>query len=646
MPLLFLRCAPAPEIALPSDTPVVLISIDTLRSDRLPAYGYAGIETPHLDELAVDGVTFERVYAPQPLTLPSHATMFTGLRPPGHGVRDNLGFRLDEAQETLAERLLEAGYRTAGVVSSMVLRRRTGIAQGFEVYRDDMRGGESRAASRVFSERPGNLSTSRAIEWLRALDRRAGFFLFLHLNEPHTPYNAPDPFAGRYPDPYDAEIAFADSLVGELIAELRTLDLYESALIVVTSDHGEGLGDHVEQEHGLLLYRETLQVPLLVKLPAGQLAGRRVSEPAGLIDLMPTLLGLLGRADPALPGRNLFDPPGRREASPLYGETFFGRNQYGWSELRSVIRDDLHYIAAPRPELYDLANDPGEQLDLLGEREVPEDMLAFLAAVGAGLDSPGESDAETRERLASLGYVGRTDPTSSGGPDPKDHIADAVELWESMRSIGRDENLGAERRALELLQKLGVRNETLYRLIANNLMSAGRPRVALEVLQRLSESNDPATLQLTGQVATTLGRLELAAGVFERILEIDPAYAEAHMGAGIVLLAADRPADAAPHLRRAVELDPGLAESWNGLGAVEASRGDWEAAARHWRRALEIDAELADAWFNLGLCEERLGNRAAAVAALQRYAGMVGGERREEALVRLRRLAAAKPAER
>ncbi|HTQ80365.1 MAG TPA: sulfatase, partial [Thermoanaerobaculia bacterium] len=271
--------------------PLILISIDTLRSDHLPAYGYKGVETPAIDALRKDALLCERAYSHYPMTLPSHASILSGLLPTQHGVRDNVGYPLDgERHPTLAHLLKAAGYETGGAVSTYVLRRATGIASGFDFYDDtiEMQGGERLDDL----QRPGAETVKRGLNWLRGRTAKP-FFFFLHLYEPHAPYTPPEPFRSRYKaSPYDGEIATADAVVGDFLSELKRLGIYDRAAIVLLSDHGEGLSDHGERQHGIFLYRETLQVPLLLKLPGSAQAGGRITVPAELIDVAPTLLGL------------------------------------------------------------------------------------------------------------------------------------------------------------------------------------------------------------------------------------------------------------------------------------------------------------------------------------------------------------------
>ena len=285
-----LACATEDTASTDGSPPIVIISIDTLRSDRLPVYGYGEVETPAIDALAQDSILFERAYTHVPLTLPAHASLFTGLLPGEHGVRDNAGYRLDtEGRPYLPRQLSELGYRTGGAVSSFVLRSATGLGRHFDVYDDRI----ISPGSELEAERDGASTLDSIRPWVRSASEQP-FLLFLHLYEPHTPYRPPEPYASRYSSAYDGEIAAADRVVGDLIDELRKLGVYDRAAIVLLSDHGEGLGDHGEQEHGVLLYREVLQIPLLLKLPRSERAGTSIATPVALIDVAPTLLELAG----------------------------------------------------------------------------------------------------------------------------------------------------------------------------------------------------------------------------------------------------------------------------------------------------------------------------------------------------------------
>jgi len=603
--------APSGGAAAPS---IVLVSIDTLRSDRLPSYGYAAGSTPSLDAFAGHATLFEHAYSSCPLTLPSHATILTGLDPPDHGVRDNRAFALDETHVTLAERLQANGYRTAGFVSSMVLRRSTGIARGFDSWDDGMDGD----TSRTFAQRRGDQTVARAIDWL---DRRRDdpFFLFVHLYDPHSPYAAPEPWNGRFDDPYDAEIAWTDTLIGRLLDALAERGLYEKAMILIVSDHGEGLGDHIETEHGLLLYRETLQVPLIVKYP-DQAGGERRRDPVGLVDVMPTVLDIVGDTVPDLPGRSLRLPaPG--SARGLYAETFFPRYQYGFSPLRSAIRGNLHFIEAPRPELFDLDADPAERSNLMHTRSAPPSLVAVLDAAGNGREVRVEISAEEQEQLASLGYVGGAETGATDGPlaDPKDRVAEVEELFRLVDAVGKRPDPTAELRLVELIENLGVRNESLSRSVANNLLLAGRAEAAARVLAPFAASDRIETRILLGQTATTTGAFDAAERHFRSILAIDGEHAGAKLGLGILFLSAGRADRARPWLEQALAQDPSLAEGWNALAVIHASSESWTPAIEAWRRAIEIDPALADAWYNLALAYEKTGRADLAADARRQF---------------------------
>ncbi|HEY2324415.1 MAG TPA: sulfatase, partial [Thermoanaerobaculia bacterium] len=281
-----------PALQFPN-VPVILISVDTLRADHLPAYGYTGVATPNIDALRRDGTLFRNAYATVPMTLPSHVTMLTGLLPPEHGVRDNVGFRFDsKAHPSIASVLRNAGYATGGFISSYVLRGGTGLADAFDFYEDSI---EGRPGARfVDYQRPGNVTATLAEKWVDAREDKP-FFLFFHIYEPHVPYDPPEPFRSRYAAvPYDGEIAAADAVVGSLIDHLKQRGIYDRAIILFVSDHGEGLGDHGEKQHSILVYRELIHVPLIVKLPHNVRAGAEVREPATLADLFATVTALVG----------------------------------------------------------------------------------------------------------------------------------------------------------------------------------------------------------------------------------------------------------------------------------------------------------------------------------------------------------------
>ncbi len=434
--------------ALPR-APIILVTIDTLRADRLPAYGYRGVETPAIDALRRDGVLFENAYSHCPLTLPSHVSLLTGLLPPGHGVRDNLGYRLDAAKHpTLAARLRAAGYATGAAVSAWVLRPETGLGDGFDSY-GAVPGRTDGAGSVAELQRPGRETVAVALDFVAA-HRGQPFFLFVHLYEPHAPYVPPSPQKERWGTTYEGEIAAADEAVGALVAGLKKQGAYDEAFVVLTSDHGEGLGDHGEEEHGILLYRETLQVPLIVKRPRGTARGASVGRAVGLVDVLPTLTEAIGIAPPpGVAGRSLFAASAAPAA--VYSETYYPEIHLGWSALHSLLDDRYHLIDGPRPELFDLARDPLEKTDLA--RQATATVTAMSRELGTrrgDFRAPDAVGAAEREKLQALGYLagGAGDPAVKGPrANPRDHIA-------AREDMKRAVALGAQGKITEAVQAL------------------------------------------------------------------------------------------------------------------------------------------------------------------------------------------------
>ena len=423
--------------------PVVLVCVDTLRADRLPVYGYRKVETPALDALRADSVLFEKAYAHVPLTLPSHASVFTGLEPGMHGVLDNAGYRLPAGEPTLADLLKARGYATGGAISAAVLASRSGIARGFDFWEEKVEA-KGPVSMLDFVERPGRETASLLLDWLRPHARKP-FLAFLHVYEPHAPYAAPEPFSSRGADPYDGEVAAADAVVGAFLDELKRLGVYDRAIVVFFSDHGEGLGDHGEQQHGIFLYRESIQVPLLLKLPGGALAGKSVASPVQLSDVFTTVGDLLGpEGFPARPGTLSLSglaAGGAASDRRVFAENYSPRIRLGWSELRALVSEKYHYVEAPTPELYDVENDPA-QLENLAPEKPPElrAMVVETERRRTPLRAPEAVDPETAAKLRSLGYLTGSADDSGPRPDPKaaigslEKLRSAVELHQGGRS--------------------------------------------------------------------------------------------------------------------------------------------------------------------------------------------------------------------
>lgn len=484
-----------------ADVPVFVISIDTLRADHLPLYGYAKGSTPALDAFRRDGILFQNAYSHVPLTLPSHASLFTGMLPYEHGVRNNLGYTLDAAKPTIASLLKANGYETGGSVSSFVLRKDTGIATGFDFYDDYMT--HSPLESATSWQRDGELSRQALAKWLEST-KSARVFGFLHLYEPHSPYTPPAEFAANR-DPYDGEIAYADAIVGRFLEDLKRRGLYDSALIVILSDHGEGLGDHGEKEHGIFVYREAIHVPLLVKLPKQQRQGETVARNVGLTDVLPAIAEVTGLSN-APHGVSLLaaDAPAARN---VYSESYYARLQYGWHELKSFVAPDVHYIDAPRVELYRHASDAAEKNNVAGEhrREVAafREQLRVIEAAHPFAE-PKVADPEDEKKLMALGYVGSSASSSGSLADPKDKLG-VLGVFASATDhfrLGRYAQSASEMEALmrdnpdftsgwgllaQSYRKLG-RHEQAYQALKTQMnQTPGNAQVALAIADLLME---------------------------------------------------------------------------------------------------------------------------------------------------------------
>ena len=649
---------------------VLLVTIDTLRADVLGhAGGPRGI-SPHLDRLAAAGRTYPRAYAHAVLTLPSHASILTGLYPHQHGVRDNSGYRLGGV-DTLAGRLAAEGFATAAFVAAFPLDARFGLDRGFEVYDDRY---PDRGEADVFglAERPGGEVVAAATAWWRENGERRRF-LWVHLFEPHHPYQPAPRHAGRFPHPYLGEVATTDDLLAPL------LDLVQvapggsarpdpSALVVVTSDHGEALGDHGEMTHGLFAYDSTLRVPLIVHGPGFGGTGVEPAVDRRLarhVDLVPTVLDAVGAAPaPELPGRSLLAPAAGGETS--YFEALHAALNLGWAPLRGVIDGDagLKYVELPLPELYDLGNDPGERRNLLATRRRDAGRLdAALPAEAPWPPAKGAVAGGTADALAGLGYLaGAAAPrrTYTAEDDPKRLVELDRRMHRMHRHFAAGELAAAERDAravlaqrgdmeaawsflaqvllqrgrtadalavMEEAQRRGAASPALLRQRGLALVWLGRAGEAVELLTPLvsggsdggASAGDPAALNALGVALVEAGRAGEAVAVLERVFHRDPGDARAHETLSMAHLALGRWSEAEAAARSALAADPGRVHAWNNLGVALYRRGDGAGALDAWRHAVEIEPSAYDTLYNLGVKAAELGRPGLARAALERF---------------------------
>jgi arylsulfatase A-like enzyme/Tfp pilus assembly protein PilF len=579
---------------------VLLVTIDTLRADRLGSYGWADARTPVLDALARRGVRFARAYASAPITLTSHATILTGRYPPGHGGRHN-GVAMRAEPPVLAARLKEAGFHTAAFVSAFPLDRRFGLARGFDVYDDEL----PRAADgRPANERPGSLTIDRALAWLRSRPAPARLFVWVHLFEPHAPYGTPAAGGASASQRYDGEIATADREIGRLLDAWPALD---RTLVVATADHGEAFGEHGETGHSIFVYDATLHVPLIVAGP-GAIPGAVIDAPVTLADLAPTIAGWLGvpALDPdGIDVRPLLDgvPPASRA---LYAESFAPLLDFGWAPLRSLRRDGLKVIAAPRPELYDLAADPNEERNVIEARsDVARGLLAQVDRIsGPSLPAgPTAADPDALARLRALGYAGGgAGPADGARPDPKDRI----DIASSMAEVTSGELQGpaAERALADVLRK--------------------------------DPGNVQAHLRL-GYLLSGSARCPQAEPHFEAAIAAGLPSADAHLGLALCLARRGARADALAALRAGRGVEPGNPVVDANIGLLELESDRVGPAIEALRAALARDADLHEARFALARALARAGDREAArreaTVLLERLPGSAPQRREVERLL-------------
>jgi arylsulfatase A-like enzyme/tetratricopeptide (TPR) repeat protein len=625
---------------------VILISIDTCRADYLSCYGYSRKTTPNIDAIADAATLFENVISPVPLTLPAHCSMMTGTIPPHHGVHDNDNDWLNGSNVTLAEVLKENGFATAAFVSTFVLDSQYAIDQGFDTYYDNFDPQPSRLG--VY-ERRADLTTRLTLDWLDShSDDR--FFLFVHYYDPHTAYEPPEPFASKFSDNlYAGEIAYTDHYIGNLIEKLKSLGIFDSSLVIITSDHGEMLGEHGEDEHGYFIYQSALKVPLIFKLP-GQRKPQRVKEAVGLVDIAPTVCSLLGIAPPEpLHGRDLSVYLRGDTISPqhrfIYAESLYP-TKYGGNSLLAVVGDRYKYIQTTRPELYGLELDPAESENLILlrpdlARMLREQLKQTLEESVRKLksDAGPAPDEETIRRLESLGYV--TGPVSEEfdfdkeKQDPKD-LLDFYMSTTRVNRLMKRQNLDEARALCEQLLLQRPDYHGIHRTLGKIAALKGETQKAMPYMLRSLQLN-PNQLDLHNHLAMILasqnrhaeaidhltksvalnpnqvglhfawagileqqGKLNEAVAHYTAILDIDPATAAAHNNLGSVLLKQGKYDEAVDQFNAVLKIDPTAFAAHNNLGIVLLRQGKYDQAAAHCIKALQINPQLPEAYCNLG----------------------------------------------
>ena len=584
------------------------------------------------------------------MTLPSHVNILTGRYPYEHGVRDNDGFRLDPKTPTLATLLRSAGYSTAAVIGAFPLDARFGLDRGFDTYDERYPQGANEYDFRV-AERPAPEVVALARRWWadNAGRRR---FLWVHLYDCHFPHVPPEHLAARYAsDPYAGEVAGVDEALGPLFEDVRASAA--PVLLILTSDHGEALGDHGEISHGLFAYEATLHIPLVLWGP-GLVAPGRDASLRRHVDILPTVLEAARLPAPAgLPGRSLLRPA--EPGATSYFESLSASLSRGWAPLRGVIAGSEKFIDLPIPELYDLREDPQEKANRFAER--PEEARALARALPAWRPAaPAAESAETVHRLAGLGYLsGGAKPRPSYGPDddPKrligldrrmqeivglyqqGKVPEAIGLARSVMKLRPtmpvlyeflsylEDQDGKSDRAIAVLEEArrrGYLDERLATRLGLLYGQSGQARRALAVLEPLRGSANPDVWNALGIARATAGEPEKAIEAFERALRIDPKNAIAWQNIGLTRVHDNRPREALAAFDRAFALNERLPRAWNGRGAALEELGRHGEALESWKRALELDPRQFEALLNIGVVAMEQGNRDLGRAALERFA--------------------------
>jgi arylsulfatase A-like enzyme/Tfp pilus assembly protein PilF len=623
----------APFLSAAENTPnLLLITLDTVRADHLSCNGSKKVSTPHLDRLARGGVNFTRARTSAPLTLPAHASIMTGNYPPVHGVRDNGSYRLPEEQSTLAEVLGRHGYATAAFIGAFVLDRSFGIAQGFDTY-DAGDWSDASGLQNLAAERNADTVRDAFSKWLQGRNGEGPFFVWIHLYDPHAPYVPPEPFRTRYADnPYAGEIAYTDAVVGKIVGDLESRKLLSSTLIAVVGDHGEGLGDHGEQTHSLLIYNSTIHVPMLLHLPGLIAAGKTVDHLSRTIDLAPTILDYLGFSQAIGQGtslRPLVEGTDLDVEIMAYSESLYPSLNLGWSELRALETDGHRFILAPRPELYDLAEDPGEAENRIDAFPEVADRLggSLVSLMETMPESGGRAeqaiDSQTQEMLRSLGYVssGHSRKTEeASGVDPKDNI----ELWTKIESGLALFNLGNDSGALDFFKRALAEDSgipILYDHIGWSYIRLNQYDRAEKIYRQAIEHGfDGADLRANlGLIYYRWGEYEKAQQELQTALQLEEGNLTAHYRLADVFRATRRYTKAVEHYRRVLDIDPGYVWAFNGLGMALAMEGKNEEALAAFRDAVRKAPESAPGYLNLAVHLERMQRFPEAVEAYEKF---------------------------
>ena len=613
------------------DWNVLVISLDTTRADHLNCYGYSSTKTPAINSLARQGVLYAEAFTPVPTTLAAHSSLLTGLYPFHHGVRDNLGFKLDEENVTLAEVLRQSGYQTGAAVSAFVLDSRFGIDQGFDSFDDDLTIGVTHSDTAP-RERSAEQTNIPAVEWFRRHGKEK-FFFWVHYFDPHSPYLPPEPYRSRYAKaPYDGEIEYADEQIGKLLDVLDEIGVRKRTLVVFVSDHGEGLGQHDENDHGLLVYDSTMHVAMIFSAPPPFPQGQVVHTQVCLVDVMPTVLDLLG-----LPARD--DSDGISLLGKVSDvrpsvciETIHPKIQHGWAPLIGLRRQDHKLILAPESELYDLYLDPGEENNLHESKpelakKLFEELVDIVGAadpyMATAVEQNLDMDEETVRKLESLGYVGggaTTDESPASLPDPKKMMGHMNDAYHALAL----QNSGRPKEALKIYErvlKMSPGDTFLRENIAICYSLMGQFDKAARVLDEgLRTVPDNATLLCSkANLMLVVRKLQEAKELYRQVQQADPENTGSLLGLARISWIQGRPDEAIAKLKEVIKISPGTAGpmAYNQIGGIHLEEGRSQEAWKAFQAALKIDSKNTVAHYNLAVALIAAGKRDEAMKHLQ-----------------------------
>jgi arylsulfatase A-like enzyme/cytochrome c-type biogenesis protein CcmH/NrfG len=610
-----------------------VITVDTLRADRLGCYGFDAARTAHIDKLSTEGIRVEHAVASAPITMPSHTSIFTGFDPPAHGVRDNGAYPVPPEIDTLAERLKSAGYQTQAFVSAEVLHSRYGLDQGFDGYDDEL-WNEAMPTDFKRQERSARKTMDRVLQWLNGRPASAEpFFLWVHLFDPHQPYAPPPSEARVTQTPYDGEIAFVDQQIGRLVEALEQKGALDETILVFTSDHGESLGEHGEDTHAVFIYESTIRIPLIFRYPPKLPAGKVYTQSVRSVDLMPTILGLADQAPTKVQGSDLSkalvssNPP---PALPQYSESLYPELAFGMAPLQGIRLDDWTYIRAPHAELYDRATDPAETHNLLdaskdapGAAEAKQKAAELDALLSKFVDESRSfgfvSDAkplddDTVKMLQALGYMEDTEaPDALRGMDPKDGVPIYRKVSEAFR-LARDGDCPAAVAMLTPLLKQLPNMVQARNRIAKCELILGNPKAAKrQYLKSLAhDPNQEGVLLQLGRMQLAEGDREGARGRFLGALEVIPDSVDAMVLLGHLDFSGGRPEEAKSWYTKAIEADPAHPIAYLFLGELYFRQGNFSEAKRAYEQARKISPTDFSASLQAGICTLALGDPKAA----------------------------------